>query len=138
MRTNLAAVVTALALTGCLTQFTGASRVLNGPRGCWDQCQAWGMDLAGMVKMGEYSDGCICQVRPPPPPAPAPHGAPSSDSRAPGGAESGPAVAGVWLQMQAIAASAAQQSSVNRQPGYSPFSPFPGAGHFGPGHLGPR
>ena len=60
-------VITALALTGCLTQFTGASRVQNGPRGCWDQCQAWGMELAGMVKMGEYSDGCICQVRPPPP-----------------------------------------------------------------------
>lgn len=22
-----------------------------------------GMDLAGMVQMGEYSNGCICQVR---------------------------------------------------------------------------
>ena len=50
-----------VALTGCATQFTGAPKVQNGPAGCQATCDQWGMELAGMVKMGEYSDGCICQ-----------------------------------------------------------------------------
>jgi len=44
--------------------------------------------LAGMVAMGEYSDGCICQVP----------STPKANPSAVSGA--GPAVAGVWIQMQ--------------------------------------
>lgn len=112
-KTTLAALA-ALLLAGCQTVFQGAAKVENGPRGCWDQCQAWGMDLAGMVKMGEYSDGCICQVRPPPPPQghPPPQGGPRSDATM---KLDGPAVAGVWMQMQAAAAQAAQAQAFQHQ-----------------------
>lgn len=122
--------VAVLALAGCQTVFTGAAKVQNGPRGCWDQCQAWGMDLAGMVKMGEYSDGCICQVRPAPPqqhqsPQPQPPGAPRS--QVPLDVE-GPAVAGVWMQMQAAAAEHQRQQQASMgQPGWR--------GSSGPGGL---
>src|SRR5262249_22125586 len=44
------------------TQFLGSAKVPNGPTGCRAICQELGMNLAGMVVMGEYSDGCICQV----------------------------------------------------------------------------
>jgi hypothetical protein len=78
------------------------------------------MQLAGMVKMGEYSDGCICQAPPAPAAAPAEPGGPRSDASPPGA--DGPAVAGVWSQMQAAAAqqmhaaaaAAAHQSAANR------------------------
>lgn len=49
--------------TGCATAFTGDAHVPGGPAGCRDRCSSYGMDLAGMVAMGEYSDGCICKVR---------------------------------------------------------------------------
>lgn len=103
-KTMLAALA-AVTLGGCATQFFGSARVDRGPLGCREQCRAWDMELAGMVKMGEYSDGCICQVRPPAsPPASsaqqpssqAPRTAPQSFAAAAGGA-----VAGVWMQMQA-------------------------------------
>src|SRR4051812_2997039 len=59
--------VTSLVLltAGCVmpTRFTGEPKVLNGPAGCQIKCASWGMELVGMVVMGEYSDGCICQVR---------------------------------------------------------------------------
>jgi hypothetical protein len=48
---------------GCATSFTGSAHVPGGPAGCREVCGAYGMDLAGMVAMGEYSDGCICKVR---------------------------------------------------------------------------
>ena len=51
------------ASTGCATAFTGDAHVPGGPAGCRDRCGSYGMDLAGMVSMGEYSDGCICKVR---------------------------------------------------------------------------
>src|SRR5207253_3374906 len=62
---------------------------LRGPAGCKSACDAWGMELAGMVKMGEYSDGCICQVMP-------------STAAAPSGrvGASIPAAAAVYVQMQ--------------------------------------
>ena len=102
----------ALALAGCeglmYTHFEGAPKVKDGPAGCKAACAAWGMDLAGMVKMGEYSDGCICQVRPAPGAPAATPAQPSSDAA--GVRSPGPqAIAGVWLQMQAAAAAASQQ-----------------------------
>lgn len=52
-----------VALSGCATAFTGDAHVPGGAAGCRDVCGSYGMDLAGMVAMGEYSDGCICRVR---------------------------------------------------------------------------
>jgi len=116
----------AVTLAGCTTVFTGAAKVTNGPAGCRASCDAWGMDLAGMVKMGEYSDGCICQVRPAAPaaPAPGPASVPSAAATDTRRAVGGPqAVAGVWVQMQAAAAAAAQQTAANRQTGQGGYGP---------------
>jgi hypothetical protein len=131
----------AVAVVGCIppTQFKGEAKVENGPRGCWEQCQAWGMDLAGMVKMGEYSDGCICQVRPPPPqpspyppPPQQPQAAPRSDAPA---KLDGPAVAGVWMQMEAAAAAqAAQQRAWEEQRRRWDGSSGGSSRPYGPGH----
>jgi len=77
-----------VALTGCTTVFRGSPKIPNGPEGCKAQCTSWGMEMAGMVAMGEYSDGCICQVP----------STPKANRSAVSGA--GPAVAGVWIQMQ--------------------------------------
>lgn len=99
--------VFAVALSGCTTTFYGSSKVTGGAAGCKSACDAWGMDLAGMVKMGEYSDGCICQVKPvlaPDRGAPPP-GVPSGQAHA-GGSVIPPAT-GVFMQMQAQAAAAA-------------------------------
>src|SRR4051812_227785 len=51
-----------LASLGCATSFTGDPHVPGGPAGCVAKCQAWRMELVGMVSMGEYSDGCICRI----------------------------------------------------------------------------
>jgi hypothetical protein len=51
------------ASAGCATAFTGGAHVPGGAAGCSKVCGSYGMDLAGMVAMGEYSDGCICKVR---------------------------------------------------------------------------
>jgi len=59
----LSASVVVAAVSGCATAFTGDAHVPGGAAGCRDVCGAYGMDLAGMVAMGEYSDGCICKVR---------------------------------------------------------------------------
>ena len=67
MKRAMLAASAAIWLGGCFAQFTGAAKVKNGPAGCRSACEGWGMDLAGMVKMGEHSDGCICQVRGAPP-----------------------------------------------------------------------
>jgi hypothetical protein len=53
----------ACGLVGCATSFTGEAHVEGGPAGCQKKCEAWGMDFAGMVAMGEYSDACVCHVR---------------------------------------------------------------------------
>jgi hypothetical protein len=95
---RIAILAVAIALSGCATQFYGNPKVDRGPAGCKTACDAWGMDLAGMVKMGEYSDGCICQVKP------AAGSAPSGR----GGAAI-PAAAGVYVQMQAAAAAIAAE-----------------------------
>jgi hypothetical protein len=49
------------------TQFYGEPHVIGGRAGCQQKCAAWGMDLTGMVAVGEYSDACVCQVRGAPP-----------------------------------------------------------------------
>jgi len=51
-----------VAVSGCATSFTGSAKV-DGPKDCRTVCDGWGMDLAGMVAMGEYTNGCICRVR---------------------------------------------------------------------------
>ncbi|MBI2522036.1 MAG: hypothetical protein HYV97_16585 [Bdellovibrio sp.] len=45
---------------GCATSFTGSAHIEK--KLCQNKCQESGMDLAGMVFMGEYSSGCICRI----------------------------------------------------------------------------
>ncbi len=56
-------VVAAFALAGCATTFSGEAKVPQGRTGCEQVCAGWRMNLVGMVQMGEYSTGCICQVK---------------------------------------------------------------------------
>lgn len=98
----IAAVALVVTAAGCAsstpspTMFFGNSKIMNGPAGCQATCDAWGMDLAGMVKMGDYTDGCICQVRPKPPagdqaaPAAAPAAPPAKEPAAPASAPPAP------------------------------------------------
>jgi hypothetical protein len=78
-----------LAISGCATTFYGAPKVPNGPAGCKAKCSSWGMELSGMVAMGDYSDGCICQT-------PAAQQK-SANAAAPPVAAS---IAAVWMQTQ--------------------------------------
>jgi hypothetical protein len=50
------------AVVGCATSFTGSPHVENGRAGCENKCKSQGMEVAGMVYMGEYTDGCVCVV----------------------------------------------------------------------------
>lgn len=59
----LGAVLGLAAVTGCATSFTGDAHVPDGATGCRSACSAQGLEMVGMVIMGEYSDGCICKVR---------------------------------------------------------------------------
>ena len=55
-----------LELTGCAPQYTtfeGGAKVKDGPSGCEAKCKEWGMELVGMIALGEYSDGCICKKK---------------------------------------------------------------------------
>lgn len=49
-------------LAGCGTTFTGSPHVENGRAGCEARCRSQGMEVAGIVYMGEYSDACVCSV----------------------------------------------------------------------------
>jgi hypothetical protein len=49
-------------LAGCATNFTGSPHVEGGRGGCEKKCKSQGMEVAGMVYMGEYSDACVCSV----------------------------------------------------------------------------
>lgn len=66
MRTTIHALFTAFSIailaSGCATSFTGDAHIA-GPPACQAKCHEWGMDLTGMVAMGEYSDACICRVK---------------------------------------------------------------------------
>jgi hypothetical protein len=78
-----------LAISGCATTFYGAPKVPNGPAGCKAKCSSWGMELSGMVAMGDYSDGCICQT-------------PAAQQRSAnaGVPAASASIAGVWTQME--------------------------------------
>jgi hypothetical protein len=52
----------AIVASGCTTVFKGSAQVPGGRPGCERVCADWRMELVGMVQMGGYSDGCICQV----------------------------------------------------------------------------
>ncbi|HXK20440.1 MAG TPA: hypothetical protein VNG33_21670 [Polyangiaceae bacterium] len=52
----------ALSMAGCATAFTGSAHVEDGRAGCERKCKGQGMEVAGMVYMGEYSDACVCAV----------------------------------------------------------------------------
>ena len=92
VRTLLATL--ALAAGGCATTFYGSPEIKGGRAQCEQVCAAWKMELAGMVQMGDYSNGCICQV-------PGKIIAPQALATA------GKAIAGVWVQTQAAQAAAA-------------------------------
>ena len=93
MRTPYLLVIAALALSGCVTRFLGSPKIDGGRVQCEQVCAEWKMELAGMVQMGEYSNGCICQVT----------GKTISPQVA---AATGEAIAGVWRQTQAARANA--------------------------------
>jgi len=52
-----------LFLTACATNFTGEAKVPHGVAGCRSKCEEWGLEFAGMVAMGEYTDGCVCNEK---------------------------------------------------------------------------
>lgn len=65
MKIFVAAIIAAALGAACTqpTEFHGSSTLPEGRATCEAQCAAWGMELAGMVSMGEgYTEGCICAV----------------------------------------------------------------------------
>ena len=48
--------------SACATSFTGSAHVEEGRNGCERKCNGSGMEVVGMVYMGEYSDACVCSV----------------------------------------------------------------------------
>ncbi len=86
MRIRIALAVLSLVAGGCTTSFY--SPLLKGGRvQCEQVCASWNMELAGMVQMGDYSNGCVCEVP----------GKMLAPRAAAGAAE---AAAGVWAQME--------------------------------------
>jgi hypothetical protein len=47
---------------GCATSFTGSPHIEGGRNGCEAKCRGQGMQISGMVYMGEYSSACVCEV----------------------------------------------------------------------------
>jgi hypothetical protein len=92
-----------LTLVGCATSFSGDPHIEDGRKGCDKKCADEGMELAGMVYMGEYSDACVCEVKG--------HGSASSRRELlVGSAGGGAGAAGVWMQM--VAARQRQQGAI--------------------------
>jgi len=60
---NFYLIILSLFLTGCYTTFMGNPKIQGGRIQCESICENWDMELAGMVALGEYSDGCICKVK---------------------------------------------------------------------------
>lgn len=56
----MVAAVTAVLCASCATSFTGSAYVEDGRGGCETKCREQGLEFAGMVFMGEYSDACVC------------------------------------------------------------------------------
>jgi hypothetical protein len=102
----------ALAGGGCATNFYGSAYVPHGPRGCLEGCNTVGLEMAGMVYLGEYSSACVCRVRPDAGAAPT---AAAADDDAMSLAVAGlGASVGVVLRMRAAAAR--QQQQLQQQP----------------------
>lgn len=87
MRTRIALATLSLVAGGCTTSFYGSPLLKGGRVQCEQVCDGWKMELAGMVQMGEYSNGCVCEV---PGKMLAPRAA----------AAAAEAAAGVWAQME--------------------------------------
>ncbi len=51
-----------VASAGCATHFTGSAHIEGGRPACEAKCRGQGMQIAGMVYMGEYSSACVCEV----------------------------------------------------------------------------
>lgn len=100
----LGVALAASALVACVepTSFRGSAKVPNGATGCRAMCSAQGMELAGMVMMGEYSDGCICTL-------------PGQDSTTISTASAQAAAAGVRMQMDAEEEEARRRNQRNQQ-----------------------
>lgn len=62
VRLLCACILLASFASACATSFTGSAHVEDGRNGCERKCKGSGMEVAGMVYMGEYSDACICTV----------------------------------------------------------------------------
>jgi hypothetical protein len=82
----------ALGTSACATSFTGSAHVEDGRAGCERKCKGQGMELAGMVYMGEYSDACVCST-------PGQTSSKNADFLASAGAVAGGS-SGVVMQMQ--------------------------------------
>jgi hypothetical protein len=54
--------IIAASVLGCATSFTGSAHIEGGRNGCEAKCRGQGMQIAGMVYMGEYSSACVCEV----------------------------------------------------------------------------
>ena len=50
-----------LLFCSCTTKFFGSPHVDR--EDCQKKCDAWNMELSGMVAMGEYSSGCVCKEK---------------------------------------------------------------------------
>jgi hypothetical protein len=73
------------AVGGCATSFTGSAHIEGGCVGCESKCGEQGLEMAGMVYMGEYSSACVCELA----------GSASADSASVSGA-----AVGVAMQMR--------------------------------------
>ncbi|UQA59938.1 hypothetical protein [Polyangium aurulentum] len=51
-------------LPGCTTAtiFTGSAKIEGGAPACAAKCSSWGMEMSGMIAMGDYSEACVCHV----------------------------------------------------------------------------
>lgn len=76
-----------LLLGGCATSFRGSAHVPNGPSGCYQRCEADGLQMTSFVYLGEFSTGCVCSVR-------------GASASADGPSAVGPGAVGVVLQMR--------------------------------------
>jgi hypothetical protein len=54
------ALLVSVVASGCATSFTGSPYVEGGRSGCEAKCRSAGMEVVGLVYMGEYSDACVC------------------------------------------------------------------------------
>ena len=61
--TSFGVCLIAMVVQGCTTNFIGSAKFPGGARGCWERCQADGMEMATFVYVGEYSTACACRSK---------------------------------------------------------------------------